>query len=313
MENTLENNDVNYNLENTFDKDTLPKILKESSLAHSWYHHYTNLENLKKIVKNKTFKMTKGISGRLNDLHESKEKGEPKTWDRTYITCFSFSGEEEIIYQNDEIKDVRIEENMAMWKLYSMPKYDAVRISIPQDTFLALVKKSCKIDQEKDIYIDEIKIDEVFATDVLYAKGNNKDDNPEIQKHIDKKIKIGTYGEKLFEYLKNKEFTGCVKNYAWHYENEVRIIATINANCNDVLQKEAIFLYFPEDLLKTFVITTGPDFTKFKELKKLLNDNNMKPYQTSVLAGNVNFRDPYEEVVESINDLAGKIKKLTKK
>ena len=113
--------------------------------------------------------------------------------------------------------------------------------------------------------------------------------------------------------MKNNKLTGCVKNYAWHYENEVRTIATINKNCQEILQNNAMFLNFPEDLLKTFVITTGPDFTKLKELKKLLNDNNMKPYQTSVLAGNVNFKDPYEEVVESINDLAVKIKKLTKK
>ena len=70
---------------------------------------------------------------------------------------------------------------------------------------------------------------------------------------------------------------------------------------------------FPDDLLKTFVITTGSSFRKFNELKKLLDKYNLKSSTTSVLTGNVNFRDPYEEIVESINDLAVKIKKLTKK
>ena len=305
-----DNNDLD-----TFDNETLPNFLKESSKTHSWYHHYTTLETLKKILKNKTFKMTKGASKRLNDLHEADNKGDKSLWERTYITCFNFSGEEELIYKNKEKTDVRIEENMAMWKLYCIPKYEAIRISIPQDTFLDLVKKNCKIDQDKNEIIDENKIDEVFSTDVFYTKGNNEEEyeDPEFQKHIDKNFKIETNGKKLFDYLKSKEFTGCVKNYAWRYENEVRIIATINADCKNILQKDAIFLNFPDNLLKTFVITTGPNFTKFNELKKLLDKYGLKSSITSVLAGNVNFRDPYEEIVESINDLAVKMKKLTKK
>ena len=54
----------------------LADFLKYLSLTHIWYHHYTTLEVLKAIFENKTFKMTKGVSRKLNDLHEAIYKGD---------------------------------------------------------------------------------------------------------------------------------------------------------------------------------------------------------------------------------------------
>ena len=69
----------------------------------------------------------------------------------------------------------------------------------------------------------------------------------------------------------------------------------------------------PNSLLNTFIITTGPNFTKFREIKKLLKSYPGITYTKSLLDGNVNFNDDYDETGRTIVDLATKIKKLTKR
>ena len=119
---------------------------------------------------------------------------------------------------------------------------------------------------------------------------------------------------KLFNHLKEKEYTGFVKNYAWNYEDEVRIIAN-NFSNNEILKNvESIYLNFSERLIGSFKITTGPYFTKFKELNNLLkryNDYKLKS-NTSILFGNVNFNDLYGDIGEAIVDASSKIARAIK-
>ena len=290
----------------------LAKFLKALSYNHIWYHHYTNFESLKKILKYKTFKMTKGVSKKLNDMHEPEEKGDKDIWESTYITCFNYSGEDKNNHSFEDIIKRRKEENMAMWLLYGKPKTDAVRITISNQTFMGLLQSNCKLKDNGD-NIPKDKI-EILSSDVFYAKCNDSDLNIEqdfdFQYHNNKKIKFNING-KLFYFLKNKEFTGCVKNYAWHYEDEVRLIARVDKEFDLIKQKECIYLSIPDDLLNTFIITTGPNFTKFRELEELLKSCPGISYSKSLLHGNVNFNDDYDEIGRTIVDLATKIKKLT--
>ncbi len=248
----------------------LCNFLKEEALNHKEFHHYTTFESLKLILTNKTFKMTRGISHKLNDLHEPKEKGEYDTWERTYMSCFNYSDEE----------------NMAMWGLYGRPSNEAVRITIPKDTFIKLCKSNCKVLSNDEI-IDNNIID-IFATDIFYTKCNNKkrDKDPAFQEHNGRKIKF-KIKEKLFNYLKNAEFTGCVKSHSWHYEDEVRIIARLKKGY--VYSDDFILLNIPEECLKTFKITTGPNFTKKEELYKLLRPLKIKSTY-SLLENMINFK-----------------------
>lgn len=281
-------------------------FLKAVSKTHTWYHHYTSLDNLQKILENKTFKMTRGVSRKLNDLHESIYKGDENIWEKTYITCFNYSGENKINYKNHRKINSRLEENMAMWELYGKPKTDAVRITIPQETFKALSKSECIIDSE----ILSSGAINVFSTDVFYTRGNSKSLDPKSQIHINKTIIFDIGKEKLFNFFAKPEFTGCVKNYAWHYEDEVRIISQVGIGFKYEAKEDFVFLKIPECLLKTFKITTGPSFTKFRELKKLLKSYPGITYTKSLLDGNVNFNDDYDEIGRTVVDLAAKIKKL---
>ena len=315
--------------------EKLANFLKYLSLTHSWYHHYTTLESLEKILNSHTFKMTRGASRKLNDLHEIDEKGEKDTWKRTYISCFNYSGEEVINYRSEIKNTIMREENMAMWGLYGKPKSDAIRISFPRETFFKLLNKaSVKVKTDDKNNVNEDIIDEIYPTDVFYAKGSDKDSALEFQTHIDKRINFGFVplnNDKednwLFEFLKNNPLTGCVKNYSWHYEDEVRIIARIkkvdkndyynekkevNKEVKKVLKEDSIFLNIPHDLLKSFIITTGPSFIRDKELNELLRKHKISPSLPSVLCGKVNYNDFYSDIGEAIVDVSEKIAKAIK-
>lgn len=290
----------------------LPLFLEAVSKSHPWYHHYTTLESLEKILKYKTFKMTRGVSKRLNDLHEPEFKGDKEIWKKTFITCFNYSGEDKNNRNFEENINYRKEENMAMWLLYGKPQNEGIRISFPKETFLALSDSNCKLkDKGEKISDDKVKI---ITTDIFYAKGNDSEiePDPDYQSHRNKKVKFNI-NEKLFYYLKKKEFTGYVKNYAWRYEDEVRIIARINQEYNLKKDVECIYLNIPEELLNTFKITTGPYFTKFYELEKILDEYPNITRTESLLKGKVNFNDDYEVIGETVVDLVNRIKKLTKR
>ena len=268
----------------------LTLFLEAVSKSHAWYHHYTNFDGFKAILETNSFKLTKGVSSKLNDLHEPENKGDMAIWERTYIMCFSYGGEDEINYKGCFYSDYRGEENIAMWTLYGKPKTDAIRISFRLQSFLDLLNNPTFKDNEKnDIDLD--KIDDIYSTDIFYAKGNNEDEDPVFQRHIDKKIQIFSGDKKLFDYLKDFNFTGCVKNYSWNYENEVRIITRIKEDYEELYQKDAIFLNIPNHLINSFFITYGPSFTRKDELANLLKEKGLKDARSSVLFGKVNFKD----------------------
>ena len=141
----------------------LTDYLKKQAVKHEEYHHYTNLEGLEKILETKSFKMTKGVSCRLNDFHEPENKGDLFDWQRTFITCFNYSEEE----------------NMAMWGLYGKPKTDAICISFSNKTFNELITKNYYrffYKSGKNLKEIEDRYIKLFATDVFYAKGNSNED-----------------------------------------------------------------------------------------------------------------------------------------
>ena len=70
----------------------LIRFLESKARNHDYFHHYTNMKTLDLILKNKTIKLTRGNSEKLNDWHEARAKGAPSVWKKTYIACFSCEG-----------------------------------------------------------------------------------------------------------------------------------------------------------------------------------------------------------------------------
>lgn len=219
--------------------DTLIDFLETKGQNHNYYYHYTTWDSLEKIITNKTFLLTRGNSLSINDQHEALMKGNWSTWNKTYIGSFAFGAPE----------------NMAMWGLYGLPWEDAVRIRIPRKEMLGW-KKSIKSvyawDGKKEM--GEIMNPKVTLTDIVYINGK-KHDNDFVLSHNGRHVTIHNSGA-----LKNLDtlpkMTGYIKNYAWHYEDEVRLKIELPHN----ITYDRIMLKLPQNLIDSISVTLGPYF-----------------------------------------------------
>ncbi|MBQ2593537.1 MAG: DUF2971 domain-containing protein [Candidatus Riflebacteria bacterium] len=249
------------------------EYLENEAKKHKPFHHYTNMKTLELILKNKTLKFTRGNSKSLNDWHEPQVKGDKKYWDKTYIACFSFDDNKAELEKNYD------SEIMAMWELYGLPSNEAVRISLAKDKMRDLIDISNKKVKEKQnlIYLDgekqetilAYKIEKIVLSDVFYVKGTDNDEKVSIQQNhygVPVHFKL-TNSDNLHDFLQNWFFTGYVKNYAWGYEKEVRIILTLK----DKIDKEELFMEIPDEIISSFQVTLGPSFFK-SELDKPSDD-----------------------------------------
>ncbi len=247
----------------------LAGYLEKEAKKHEHFHHYTNLKTLELIIKNKTLKFTRGNSKSLNDWHEPQVKGVKEYWDKTYIACFSFDDNEVESAKNYD------SENIAMWELYGVPSNDAVKISLSDKKMNNFIEVSNeKVGKKQDlIYLDGEKqeplssneIDKLVLADVFYVKGTDNDKRVSIeQNHYGVPVHFNfNNSDNLHDFLQNWFFTGYVKNNAWCNEKEVRIILTLKYK----IDKEELFMEIPDDIISSFQVTLGPNFSK-SELDK---------------------------------------------
>ena len=228
-------------------------FLKEKGVNHDKYYHYTTWDSLKKILKYKTFLLTRGNSLNINDQHEAHMKGSWEEWNKIYIGSFAFGPSE----------------NMAMWGLYGLPWHDAVRLSIPKH------KMNTWVDSIQEIKLFENGKTESFhdsfdasLNDVVYASGAEGDPIKYIYrgKNLNAKLPLGAD--------KAKEMTGYVKNCAWQYENEVRLRIRLNHDTGF----ERIQVSVPDEVIDSINVTTGPYFRwKSEDLyEQLIHENRIK-------------------------------------
>ena len=165
-------------------------------------------------------------------------KGSWKEWNKTYIGSFSFGASE----------------NMAMWGLYGLPWEDAVRISIPNDKMNNWIKSINRIELFSNGKAFSYHGDyDVSLTDVIYIGGQ-------------KSLQLTHYmtnssiseGHPLHDIDKDSRMTGFIKNYAWHYENEVRIRIRLSQDTN----YEKIRINIPKEVVEAIQVTTGPCFNR---------------------------------------------------
>ena len=233
----------------------LRNFLEMKGKNHKYYYHYTTWDTFIKIYENKYFLATNHLSKNLNDQHELRNK----KGDNLYHVSFSY-GEAEI---------------MPMWILYGIPKTQAVRIGIP--------KKNMK-EWIAELQMDKKRFDMVTLTDIIYQNEKNEKNNENKEKIIYSWQKLHRDFSKN-ENLKNElkispDLVGCVKHYAWRYENEVRLLVSLPQKTD-----ERIKLEFSDDIRDSFETMTGPHFDLstyknhkiYKELvDKLKKENNKK-------------------------------------
>lgn len=223
------------------DIDAMISFLKEKGKNHEQYYHYTTWDSLKKIFKNKTFLLTRGNSLRINDQHEAQMKGSREEWNKIYIGSFAFGSSE----------------NMAMWGLYGLPWQDAVRLSIPKEYMNRWINSINHIKLfENGKTVDYQGGFEIGLNDIIYV-GGKKGTNILYLTHYGKSITVSE-AYPLYGIDTIPKMTGYIKNYAWQYENEVRLRIRLSQNTD----YEKISVAIPDEVINSITVTTGPCFER---------------------------------------------------
>ena len=256
-------------LKNIANTNELIQYLEKKCCNHKFYYHYTNWENFEKIMEYGTFLLTRGNARSINDQHEAKMKGNYNVWDRTYIASFSFGSSE----------------NIAMWGLYGLPRKDAIRICIPKAEMIEWLNSIEEIsvwDESQEV--DFVNDFEKTLTDIIYIYGKKNSPGFTLTHSFENATKNNS-GEFLnFDEL--PEMTGYIKNYAWRYENEVRL----KIKSNLYLGCEKICLHLPQSLIDSITITTGPGFVRKNSILLRNMENEGRVFQSG-FSQLVNLRD----------------------
>lgn len=206
---------------------------------HKYYHHFTTVSTLIKIIKSNKWRFS--VGSKMNDQHEYDVKSAYGLRDKIYSTCFSFGDED----------------NMAMWAMYAIPWEDAVRISIPKKIMLEWVEKL------NDIKRPTLK--NVSLHDILYIDGMIG--HSRFSKFFWARGKKDALTEPDGRDISlSASFTGYLKNSAWKHEQESRLAITLPEETDQLF----IDLPLPDNFFQSVRLTTGPwtTDTEFDRQKK---------------------------------------------
>ncbi|MFI3167384.1 MAG: DUF2971 domain-containing protein [Bacillota bacterium] len=220
-------------------------------------YHYTNVQALCNIIKNKKWHLSNPKF--MNDKLEFDD-GDRSVWDRLFYSSFMMEDDESI----------------GMWSMYAQPWETGVKISFPQKAILNWVNSIDKI-YEVSFGVDGSHYTSIYDSTKPYisavAYEGNKKTKKKDSKSKDKEsksgdeisthpyiLKFGTVSNNSFEPIKrkstNRELTGYIKDDAWSYEKEVRLKVEFDKN----VRYERIAIDIQESVLKEMVITPSPLF-----------------------------------------------------
>lgn len=230
----------------------LRAFLLERGKGHHNYRHYSTLDGIYGMLKSGYLWLSRG--DQMNDRQELT-KGDSREWEKIYIASFAFGKSE----------------NVAMWGIYGLPHNEAACISFPSYKFSKWIPGiSAVFDPKKNYQKIECEF-EIQLTDVVYI-GGFRGAKDQVLKWNDNKLQVNDLANiDDFEYISGEsQMTGFIKNYAWSYENEVRIRIKVNTPINNERIAIKIPEYFFEGLEneEKVRITYGPwDKSARKEKK----------------------------------------------
>ena len=175
----------------------------------------------------------------INDQHEAIMKGSYREWNKTYIGSFSWGSSE----------------NMAMWGLYGLPWEDAVRLCIPKEDMLKWIDSIESVELWESGHVQaSLHPSEVVLTDIAYVDGF--EGSPTVKLTHNQNTRSISGNQNLYGLDRDPGMTGYIKNYAWHYENEVRLKIRLPYDTGH----EKIRVNIPREATDAISITTGPCF-----------------------------------------------------
>lgn len=214
----------------------LKSFLKDMAKEHRYLYHYTTSTALETILKTRKWKFSS--ARKTNDLHECYFKGCVDEWKYIYSCSFSHGDED----------------NIGMWKMYGEKK-QSICMKINISSILNWIQY---LEQEKEFYyrtrllsehdsLYRCEIDSLSMHDIAYIHGWQDDGCS--------KVCWGNIVNPT-NWTKNisaeHELTGFIKNSAWEYEKETRIMVSLRKpEWGDKKQEKPteIFVSTNDDLL----------------------------------------------------------------
>ena len=228
---------ITERLKDLYSLGDLRAILSESGRLHNkGYFQYTTAAAVEGMRKSGQIWLAAGSE--MNDLDEIS-RYDPERWKRMYVASFSAS----------------THESLAMWAMYGSLPREAVRVQFRQQDVCAAVDKA-----RADGYVVEVKtgcvigdnrfnIKSIELIDVVYRRKNSL------------ALRATTVRD---EFFRKESFerrlnilAGCIKDYAWEYEYEVRILVELADDISSNMLPAKVALP-AEAMMENLKVMTGP-------------------------------------------------------
>lgn len=244
--------------------DAVDIVLSEH-VAHRYYHHYTTLDRVLKMICSRRWVLTRCTCLAINDLQEPKKFNDASNvLGKTYIACFGHG----------------TTESAAMWGLYGKSNPFALRIIIPREKMsrwmqeIEFVKGRCgesrmarkalsamTFDSGRSFAVEPVSA--VFGDLVYVAVENDADsDDKRVQRsHVVRweDAKCHCDDDDLAHVV--RKYPGWIKDIEWYHEKESRLCVRLDKP----IKAERISIRIPDYVIEDMRFTLSPWLDKSLE------------------------------------------------
>ena len=186
--------------------DSVKDFLDLRAARHNNYFHYTSVTALRAMLQSKKLHLSLGKT--MNDLFEI-QKIDPEKWERLYVASFSFTSNESV----------------ALWHIYGNPFNQAIRIQFSRTAVLKMLEKLKNCLKCKDVSLNERYYDirKAGLVDIAYVQNDQK--SLRWNKALLSDITCPQISR-----IHEEKLAGYIKNVAWEYEMETRLLVELGSN-----------------------------------------------------------------------------------
>ncbi len=213
--------------------NTADRIKNTSKGSKRYVYHYTNFDKAKLILNGGYWRL--GSPKKMNDGLEFSFLSQ-ENHKELYYACFMYDSSESI----------------AMWSMYGQPWDNGVMLRMPVESFKKWIKNSKEvytISQENGMKPLAVKPASIIKVAYTNSESVSNDETEKI-------ICGGAENLNFHNILNISRLNGYVKDMAWSYEREVRVLVSTETDNS----YDAVFIKIPEEILETIEIYSGPRF-----------------------------------------------------
>lgn len=221
--------------------DSVNRLDNTKNKSIQYVYHYTKLSNVVSIIKSRFWWLKSPKT--MNDGLEFQNISEFQQSKAVFFASFMYDSSESI----------------AMWSMYAQPWEDGVFVRIPVAIFKKWIRNTkiiytvlCPENQKPIIEKSPIPDKDLSVVRVAYTNSDSVQDKSE---------EILICGKAENNLLKNAphlpDLVGYIKDMAWEYEHEVRVLAAVDKS----IECDGLAIELPDDLIDSMEIVAGPRFS----------------------------------------------------